>query len=130
MTMLQSAVQFTVTPEEFTTKATPMGKIIPINKHALIKSGNVIGCPNWTFADVWVRCSSLTEACDKYASMTRFETHWYGMLTTRRYTERTPSLPVGKDRSLDVTRHYTKLLLAEARLLKRFGVTASEKKVA
>jgi len=99
--------------------------ITRINANAIILHGSIIGCPDWKYAEVWVKCKGMQDAMLKFSSMTSVEDVWYGKLTTRCYREATPPLKVGPARFASVDKHYDKLKKAEERLLAKFALTCA-----
>ena len=99
-----------------------MTSILRIHKNLVISHGSVIGCPNWKFADVYVKTNKGYANSDYHTLMT-IDGQLYGKLDTKSIPNSVNALPVGDARSKAVHKWYKDMENCAKRLVAKHGLT-------
>lgn len=99
-----------------------MSTITRIHSHVVIIHGSVIGCPNWKFADVYVKSKGKGYMDAGFHTLMTIDGALYGKLTTKSIPNSINKLPVGEVRSKAVHKWYKDMENCAKRLCKKHGI--------
>jgi hypothetical protein len=94
-----------------------------IHPNLVINHGNVIGCPNWKFADVYVKLKGKGYMNAGYHTIMTIDGALYGKLDTKNIPNSINKLPVGKERSQAVSKWYKDMENCAKKLVAKHGLT-------